>query len=100
MEDIIRLRRAMGAVVFQWVRGHGGVHCNAYADMIAKACLDEAVADDVGTQRATAVRYEMCCTPTRRHYQSYGDTRALAPSLELWTRSESVVSPPTQLPDG
>ena len=23
----------------------------------------------------------MCCTPTRRHYQSYGDTRALAPSL-------------------
>ena len=41
----------------------------------------------------------MCCTPTRRHYQSYGDTRALAPSLELWTRSQSVVSPPTQLID-
>ena len=43
---------------------------------------------------------QMCCTPTRRHYQSYGDTRALAPSLELWTRSQSVVSPPTQLIDG
>ena len=31
----------------------------AYADMIAKACLDEAVRDDTGEQRATAVRYEM-----------------------------------------
>ena len=49
----------MGAVVFQWVRGHGGVHCNAYADMIAKACLDEEVGDDVGEQRATTVRYEV-----------------------------------------
>ena len=36
----------------------------------------------------------------RHYYQSYGDTRALAPSLELWTRSQSVVSPPTQLIDG
>ena len=59
MEDIVRLRRAMGAVVFQWVRGHGGVHCNAYADMIAKACLDEEVRDYTGEQRATAVRYEI-----------------------------------------
>ena len=48
MEDIIRLRRELGAVVFQWVRGLGGVHCNAHADMIAKACLDEGVEDSVG----------------------------------------------------
>ena len=59
MEDIIRLRRELGAVVFQWVRGHGGVHCNAHADMIAKACLDERVEDSVGEQRATTVRYEI-----------------------------------------
>ena len=59
MEDIIRLRRELGAVVFQWVRGHGGVHCNAHADMIAKACLDEEVVDSVGEQRATTVRYEV-----------------------------------------
>ena len=59
MEDIIRLRRELGAVVFQWVRGHGGVHCNAHADMIAKACLDEGVEDSVGEQRATTVRYEI-----------------------------------------
>ena len=35
------------------------MHCNAHADMIAKACLDEGVEDSVGEQRATTARYEI-----------------------------------------
>ena len=68
MEDIIRLRRDLGAVVFQWVRGHGGVHCNAHADMIAKACLDEGVEDSVGEQR----RRQRCGTRCDRRQGGAG----------------------------
>merc|ERR1712086_797312 len=53
-----RLRRSMRAVVFLWVRGHAGVYCNAYADTIAKASLDERVEGGQVEQRATLVRYE------------------------------------------
>merc|ERR1712086_755580 len=58
VEDIVQLRRSMRAVVFLWVRGHAGVYCNAYADTIAKASLDERVEGGQVEQRATLVRYE------------------------------------------
>ena len=57
LEDITRLRLELGGVVFLWVRGHGGVFPNAYADTVAKAFLDEAPDGESPTQRVSLVRY-------------------------------------------
>ena len=57
IEDIVRLRLELGGVVFLWVRGHGGVFPNAYADTVAKAFLDEQPDGRVPRQRVSLIRY-------------------------------------------
>jgi len=57
LEDIVRCRLQLGAVVFLWVRGHGGIVPNAMADTVAKAYLDEPPEDARPRQTATLIRY-------------------------------------------
>ena len=74
LEEISRLRAALGRVVFLWVPSHVGISPNSMADAVAKTYLTQ-TPDAAGVARiAVAVRTRPCLYAAR---QGDGDAPAL-----------------------